>query len=480
MEEHSTPLYDALFLHNEKQPISLHVPGHKYGLVFPEKYTNFSKVLQIDATELDGLDDLHSPEGVILEAEILLAKLYNVKKSFFLVNGTTVGNLAMIYATIKEGDYVLVQRNCHKSILNGLKLVKAKPILLNPKYYQDWHVAGEITIDVIKESYSKYPDCKAIILTYPNYYGMAYDMEEIINFAHEKGIVVLVDEAHGAHFINKDWFPPSALHYGADIVVQSAHKTLPAMTMGSYLHVNSDRVSAEEIHRYLQIFQSSSPSYPIMASLDIARSYLASYSEEDYFYLKNQLQQFRQSLQQIEGINVLDYPNQIGDPLKITIQSSCQYTGYELQQLLQEAGIYTELADPYNVLFVAPLLKKGMSFPFQTIVDKLSDALKGVKTIEKQSSQSIFHIDNFSLLQFIDDDVEAITLPINETEGLISGETIIPYPPGIPLLIKGEAIEHQDIESLQLLLKKGARFHGGKFLKEEKIKVFTDNGGQNE
>lgn len=477
MDLSNTPLYEALQLHQKKRPISLHVPGHKNGYIFPKEYNQFFQILEMDVTELEGLDDLHFPEGVILEAETLLANTYNVERSFFLVNGSTVGNLAMILAAFQEGDYVIVQRNCHKSILNGLQLVKANPVLISPNYDHDWQVAGEVSIQAIEEAYHLYPMCKGIILTHPNYYGMAYNMEKIIQFAHKQGIPVLVDEAHGAHFIGSSSFPSSAIEYGADIVVQSAHKTLPAMTMGSYLHVNSKLISADKVHRYLQMLQSSSPSYPIMASLDIARHYLATYSEEDSDFLLHQVNDFRQGLREIKGIKVLEYP--LLDPLKITIQSCSQYSGYELQQLLQEEGIYTELADPYNVLFVLPLLKKGMDFPFQTIVDKLYKILKDVKTDEKKMDKNMDHHKKISLLRWLNVDERMDTMPIGEAIGKISGETIIPYPPGIPFIIKGEIMTRQDIQSLQFLLKKGAKFHGGNLLKEGKIKVISEFGGQN-
>ncbi len=276
-KQNRTPLFDALCKHSNPNPISFHVPGHKSGTIFNQQQNNYyQEILRIDATELSGLDDLHSPEGVIKEAEELLADLYQVKKSFFLVNGSTVGNLAMILSVCEKDDVILVQRNCHKSVLNALKLAKAHPVFIDPDYNQDWKTATGVSKEIVERAISLYPQAKALCLTYPNYYGMVYDLKSIIELAHVHHIPVLVDEAHGPHFILGDPFPETAIQLGADMVVHSAHKTLPAMTMGSYLHINSNRINSDKVRDYLQMLQSSSPSYVIMASLDLARNYLAS------------------------------------------------------------------------------------------------------------------------------------------------------------------------------------------------------------
>jgi len=450
------------------KPLSLHVPGHKNGLLM-KNHNFFREILHIDATELTGLDDLHAPEGVIKDAEWLLADAYQAIKSFFLVNGTTVGNLAMMLATLEEGETVFIQRNCHKSILNGLELTKAKPVLLGPEYEKEWKVAGAVTLETIEEAYERYPECRAIILTYPNYYGMTYDLKAIIEFAHRHDILVLVDEAHGAHFIGGEGFPPSAVELGADVVVQSAHKTLPAMTMGSFLHINSHDVSIKKVVHYLGMLQSSSPSYPIMASLDLARKYIGTYTNEDEIYFKKAVEHFKKEVETLEFLKVLDYPNQEGDPLKLTIQSRCGYTGYELQQFFEEKGIYSEMADPNNVLFVLPLLKKGDKFPFEDIIAKLKEL-----TIRKKESRADAHYfkkERISTLYRVQSQKEEL-VSIQDSVGFICAETIIPYPPGIPLLLRGEKITKQDVDGLLYLLESGARFQGGETLTEETMKVF--------
>lgn len=476
MNQLQTPLFDALEKFNKRKKVSYHVPGHKNGQVFLDRGNElYHSLLSIDATELTGLDDLHAPEGPIHEAEALLADLYHVKKSYFLVNGSTVGNLAMILATCTAGDTVVVQRNCHKSILHGLMLANVKPVFVTPNYEGKWGIAGGIDAEVVSNALTLYPETKAIILTYPNYYGLAGDLSKIAAIAHEKDIPLLVDEAHGAHFILGNSFPKSALTFGADIVVHSAHKTLPAMTMGSYLHVNSSLVDTKNVEFYLQMLQSSSPSYPIMGSLDLARAYLASYTEKDQQFLINKITQFKQKLAAINEIELLEPSAEFKkDPLKITIQSKRGISGFELQSLLEEKGIYTELADARNVLFVFPLLKKEADYPFDQTVELIANAVKGkngrnIDIMEYKKSNEIMalSISYAEMKQTITKQVS-----FHEAIGKISSEMVIPYPPGIPLIMAGELITEEKINSLMNLIALHCRFHGGTFIKDGKLIVY--------
>jgi arginine/lysine/ornithine decarboxylase len=474
----NTPLFKALVEHNNKNPISFHFPGHKNGQNIQSEASHFfEQILKMDVTELSGLDDLHSPEGVILEAEQLLAELFQTRKSFFLVNGSTVGNLAMIMAACRENDTVLVQRNCHKSVLNALRLAKVRPVFLEPEYDHDWKVATCVNVDTVKEAIGLYLNVKAIILTYPNYYGIVSDLEGIIKEAHLHHIPVLVDEAHGAHFNIGHPFPASAVQLGADIVVQSAHKTLPAMTMGSYLHVNGHLVDVNKVKDYLQIFQSSSPSYPIMASLDLARKYLATYTQQDLDALQKSIKHFKAELENIPGIKVLSYPNQQGDLLKVTIQTRCNLSGFELQMRLEEEAVYTELADPYNVLLVLPLLKEGQRYPFGETGRKIKKVCKNLPFQEQKSKMTLSNrkVSELAISYMEMDKIESMDVLIAEAVGFVCAETIIPYPPGIPLLLKGEEITNERVNQLQRLLETGARFQGGSLLTQGKVKVFIKN-----
>jgi arginine/lysine/ornithine decarboxylase len=476
MDQSKTPLFDQLLKHQKKNPISLHVPGHKFGEVILEKGQSFfTEILKMDATEITGLDDLHSPEGVILEAENLLSDLYRTEKSYFLINGSTVGNLAMTLAVLKEDDLVLVQRNSHKSIMNGIKMAKAQPVFLAPEYDSDHKVAGGLSLETVKMAISQCPAVKAIILTYPNYFGSTYDLKSIIDYAHGHRIPVLVDEAHGVHFIAGDYFPPSAVELGADIVVQSAHKMLPAMTMGAYLHYQSKLINKSHLQFYLQALQSSSPSYPLMASLDLARSYLGTYNQEDVEYLRQEIDIFFSKLKSLEKIRVLKQH----DPLKMIIQPTCSWSGYELQRNLEKQGVFTELADPSNVLLVLPLLKKGMKHRLYEAADKIASAANdipdGSKGAEPEAMKSKM-ISELAVSYKEMDLLDTELMNVEDSAGMVCAESIIPYPPGIPLCLPGERVSVANLETIMYLINIGAKIQGGEHLPKGKIRVFKSWG----
>ncbi|MGG5796445.1 aminotransferase class I/II-fold pyridoxal phosphate-dependent enzyme [Bacillus nitratireducens] len=459
MNQNRMPLYEALMEFKERRPLSFHVPGHKNGLNFPQEATGgFKDILSIDVTELTGLDDLHSPFECIDEAQRLLAEVYGVQKSYFLINGSTVGNLAMILSCCGEHDIVLVQRNCHKSIINALKLAGANPVFLNPWIDEVHNVPVGVHDEAIKEAIIKYPNAKALILTHPNYYGMGIDLEASIAYAHEHKIPVLVDEAHGAHFCIGDSFPKSALAYGADIVVHSAHKTLPAMTMGSYLHINSRLVSKEKVSSYLSMLQSSSPSYPIMASLDIARFAIAVIKEKGHDDIVEFFRRFKEELRSIPQIAILQYPLQ--DELKVTVQTRCQLSGYELQAVFEKVGIYTEMADPYNVLFILPLqVNEG----YMKAIEIIRVALQQYKVKDKTASIRYTYKGEISPLPYTYKQLEGYEtklVSIEEAVGMIAAEMVIPYPPGIPLIMYGERITQEHTKQITHLENTGARFQG--------------------
>ncbi|MGE7763523.1 aminotransferase class I/II-fold pyridoxal phosphate-dependent enzyme [Peribacillus sp. NPDC097895] len=478
MNQSQTPLFDAMSDFYKKKPISLHVPGHKNGQVFSKKgQLLYNPLLGLDATEISGLDDLHAPEGAILKSEQLLADLYGVQRSHFLVNGSTVGNIAMILAVCREGDKVLVQRNCHKSILHGLMLANVQPIFLRPDFYEKWDIAGSVGSKLMEEALGAHPDVKAIIVTYPNYYGLGEDLTEIVRLAHQRGIPVLVDEAHGAHFQLGSPFPKSAISAGADAVVHSAHKTLPAMTMGSYLHLNSSLVAADEVSFYLQMLQSSSPSYPIMGSLDLARAYLASFTSEDKNSLIKKILDFRGELATLQSIRVLEAPpGTSADPLKVVMQSTKGLSGFELQQLCEAEGIFTELADPNNVLMILPLLKMGTDFPFPEIVQNIKNATKD-RTGSWKANQVVILLDErrmtgLEMPYSVMKQKKSKPAELRSAIGKVSAEMVIPYPPGIPLIMSGEMITAEHITNLRRLLDMGSKFHGGSSLSNGELIVY--------
>ncbi|WP_261134702.1 aminotransferase class I/II-fold pyridoxal phosphate-dependent enzyme [Bacillus sp. Marseille-Q3570] len=455
-----TPLIDKLREHYDKAEFSFHVPGHKFGKLMPSKDWAHN-LLTLDATELTGLDDLHDATDVIKEAQALTASFYGADKSYFLINGTTVGNLAMILTTCKPDAKVLVQRNCHKSIMNGIQLAGARPVMLSPEMDRETGIATGITLDQVKEAFLHDQHIDAVILTNPNYYGMTKDLRDIISFIHKRNVPVLIDEAHGAHFSIGTPFPPSSLSMGADIVVQSAHKTLPAMTMASFLHVKTERIDVELLEENLQILQSSSPSYVLMASLDYARSYIESLEEQDIKHILERIEIVKQRLNRIPQIKVIQHTNESDwfDPLKLIIQSKTSLSGFEMQAIFEEEGIYSELADPYNVLFIFPLAPLER---IEELASLIAHTLSSYETVERE----IVTFDRFpsiTELALTDKELKASKTkkcPLEEAVDEISAETIVPYPPGIPIIMKGEKITESHVKYCHFLLQKGARFQG--------------------
>jgi arginine/lysine/ornithine decarboxylase len=457
------PLYEALINHSRTNKWSFHVPGHKNGHIFEERArAHFQSVLPLDVTELSGLDDLHHPEGMILKAQQLLANYYRVKQSFFLVNGSTCGNHAMILSSFNDDDIVFVQRNCHKSVLNGLELAGVTPVFLHTEMDEDGGYPLGVDLQTVKQAVNYHPNVKGIILTNPTYYGLQQDIQDIADLIHSLDGVVLVDEAHGAHFGLKD-MPISSIHKGADMVVQSAHKTLPALTMGAYLHVNSERVDIHRLKHALQLVQSSSPSYLIMASLDLSRLYLENLNNDEINRILSQSEDMRKYIDSLPHLKVMKASDRYEiDPLKITVQSDRELSGYELQELFEKEGLFTELADDRNVLFVLPLGPLNDSTDLQRVLKKVADQLPRYNKRErtKQSLTDVLQVSRLSLSYREMRGLQSKSLSMMDSEGQIAAEAVIPYPPGIPLVAKGEKITSKHIGEYFTLKKKGARFQG--------------------
>lgn len=389
-DQGDAPLYAELLRYAARKEASFHVPGHKDGHFFRHKESGmpegFAEILEIDVTEIEGTDDLHDPEGVIMEAEEKAAAFFGAEKSFFLVGGSTVGNLSLILTVCREpGDILIVQRNVHKSVLNGLMLAGAHAVFVAPEHDPDSGLAvlpGERTLE---EALERYPRAQGVLLTRPNYYGMGRSIRETAEICHKRGVPLLVDEAHGAHYGLHLQLPASALTEGADGVVQSTHKMLAAMTMGAMLHVQGDLIDRDLLRSRLAMVQSSSPSYPIMASLDLARSETQRRGPEAFAgalaaaaFIRRELERLprfgyvRPELPDGSRANEAVLPRRVRsgraapaaqgretafgggaarayaeqDPLKIAVYDRRRVlSGYALQQRLAAAGCIAEMSD---------------------------------------------------------------------------------------------------------------------------------------
>ncbi|GGD99320.1 aminotransferase class I/II-fold pyridoxal phosphate-dependent enzyme [Paenibacillus nasutitermitis] len=478
------PLYKALINLYDSNPGSYHVPGHKYGQSLdmlkeldPDAFHIFKTIMALDVTELSVTDDLHSPAAVIAEAQNLAAMTFGAEQTFFLIGGSTAGNLAMILASCNPGDTIIVQRNIHKSVLNGLMLAQAKVVFLSPQTdpVSGLHIIPELSD--VAEALTRYPETKAVFLSNPSYYGRSVDLHLYAELVHEHNCLLLVDEAHGAHYGQHPSFPVSALQAGADAVVQSTHKTLSALTMGAMLHVQGSSIDRDAVTSALTMIQSSSPSYPIMASLDIARAMIDVFGPSLFEKGIQSAQAFRQWVKQSsawleEPANTL---NAQCDPLRVIVKDRTgRYTGYDLQQRLEKEGCWAEMADSSHVVLLFGMSNSKADY------DKLIAAFMKIEEEEQPYNDYYFAVqspDVVNMRKFLSYSACPISEPVlfsnrrmrrdqvemiaaTEAAGRIAAEAVIPYPPGIPILYPGELIRPDVLLFLKELARTGAKCQG--------------------
>ncbi|MEK3874504.1 MULTISPECIES: aminotransferase class I/II-fold pyridoxal phosphate-dependent enzyme [unclassified Paenibacillus] len=363
------PLYEALMQYMKKNDVSFHVPGHKNGQALrgemPPEQDLLSRVMEIDATEITGTDDLHHPEGAIREAQQLAAAQFGAEETFFLVGGSTAGNLALILSVCTApGDVLLVQRNVHKSVIHGLMLAGAHAVFLAPRLDAPSGLATIPPAETVREALRRYPGAKGLLVTHPSYYGMGASLRPLAELCRAHSVPLLVDEAHGAHYGQHPALPESALAQGADGVVQSTHKMLTALTMGAMLHVQGGLIDRALLRQRLAMLQSSSPSYPIMASLDVSRSLLAAQGPALFAGGLAAAAAARSGLDKLPRFGFVKPPGASGgaaaytiqDPFKLVIYDTTnRWSGYELQQRLEAEGCVPEMSDErYVVLAFGP------------------------------------------------------------------------------------------------------------------------------
>jgi arginine decarboxylase len=481
------PLYEHLRNRWDHDHASFHVPGHKYGRQLPkEPFEWFRTIMRLDVTELADTDDLHHPEGIIREAQQLAARCYGADESYLLVGGSTSGNLAMILAVCARDDIVIVQRNIHKSIGNGLRLAGARPVFVRPQFDPCTGTPTIPSLADLEAVLAAYPQARAVILSTPNYYGVSVELAPYAALAHQYGMPLLIDEAHGAHYGFHPRFPRSAIRSGADAVVQSTHKTLTALTMGAMLHVQGDRIDRQAVKEALSVVQSSSPSYPIMASLDIARAMVESEGPRLFEGCLEAVDRFRTVfrdrgtsplalVEHEEGSSVTGDPTPSYDPLRVLLYDRTgTWSGFELLDKLAERNCAPEMADERFVVLlfgigtteedVARLLA-AVSEISQELLCRLEEGSAEEKhafPMPSDRTEELFEpfSSPFNLQRANWDDEQSERIPIEEAANRISAEMVVPYPPGIPLLYPGEPVLEAMIRKIRQLADKGVRYQG--------------------
>lgn len=436
-------LYKKLEQYKKEDVYPFHMPGHKRNPLFASgEGSGFS----MDITEIDGFDNLHHPEGLIKEAQERAALLYQVKETFFCVGGSTAALLSAVSASCKRGGKLLMARNCHKAVYHAAYLWELQTSYLYPEVEKEYGLNGGITPEAVQRALREEPDIEAVLLTSPTYDGVVSDIKAIAEIAHDAGCILIVDEAHGAHLKFHSYFPGSAAAAGADLIIQSLHKTMPAMTQTALLHRNSDRVSHEKLQRFMGIYQTSSPSYVLMASMDacICRMFIRGTAEFGA-YVKR-LQYTREELKNLSHIRLVgsEVAGRAGifayDLSKMVFSvKNCSISGKELAGCLREKyHLEMEMEAMDYALALTSVCDTDEGFGRLIKAIKEIDAeLEEEKTPRRQNvGKPLEKV--LTIAEGIDRARNRCALSLSP--GRISGEFVYLYPPGIPILVPGERI----------------------------------------
>ncbi len=457
--QNQTPLFTKLKQYTSAKPLQFHVPGHKKGKGMDEEFRQFlgPNALSIDLTNIEPLDDLHQPQGIIDEAQKLAAEAFGAERTFFSVQGTSGAIMAMILATCNPGDKIIVPRTVHKSVLSAIVLADCNPIFLHPELDPKLGIAHGITPQQVTVALDKHPDAKAVFVINPTYFGFTSNLQEIVEIAHAKGIPVLVDEAHGVHTHFHDQLPISAMDAGADIAATSVHKLGGSLTQSSVLNLQGDLVDAWHVQAILSMLTTTSTSYILLASLDTARRYLAINGEIE---LTRTLQLARLARKQINNISGLTCVGKEWlttearydlDETKLLIHvGDISINGHEASDWLRETHrIEVEMSDLYNILCLVTLGDDESSIA--SLIDALQDMATRFATKQEAKDRFISLPDVPELVlsprTAFYSETEAI--PFSQAAGQIMAEFIFMYPPGIPILLPGERITEENIAYIE-------------------------------
>lgn len=467
--QNKAPLFETLYSHAKRHVTSFHTPGHKNGNSIDARLRSYTgkNVYHFDVTVFPEVDSLHDPTGPIKKAQELAAQAWGVQHTFFLVNGSSSGNMAMFLATCNPGDSVIVTRSAHKSIMGGIILAGVWPIWIQPKVDQNLDIIFDATVEQVEEALNQFPEAKAVFITSPQYNGVTTDLFKIAELCHQRGKVLLVDEAHGSHLkFHKD-LPVSAVEVGADLCVQSTHKTLSALSQGSMLHFNSSILDVTRVRKVVSLLQTTSPNYLTLATLDLARRQAVQYGEEmldktikaaDYGRSQiNRLRNFycftRQEIQH-QGFDL--------DPMKLTINvTRTGFSGYQIEDILSnEYNIQVDCADIFNMIAIMGI---GST---KNDVQQLVDALREIDVKYRGHQKNwILQIPSLATeMVMMPRDVflaaKIKRVPLNKAAGHIAAQSLTPYPPGIPVIIPGERITKEICDYLIDMSAKDIRISG--------------------
>lgn len=457
-------IYDKLKDYSDSDYYGFHMPGHKRNLDMLKSTVPY----KIDITEIEGFDDLHHAEGILKEAQIRAARIYHADETHFLINGSTVGILSAIAGVTKKGDTILVARNCHKSVYHAIYMNELNPVYLYPEFNHCAQLNTEVSVDDVREALDKYPSIRAVVIVSPTYDGVVSDVEAIAEAVHEKGIPLIVDEAHGAHFGFHPYFPQNANTRGADIVIHSLHKTLPALTQTALLHINGSLASRKGVREYLRMLQSSSPSYVLMSSIDSCIDMLENRRKELFDPYVKMLEKMRGRLRQLKRLELVETENFDRSKIVISVRHADMSSKRLYRILLNEYHLQMEMVAGTYILAMTSIgdTEDGM--------ERLARALKEIdaQADERMRSGNCLEetpriigaslprpevVYNSSVMENMLDEaaISAVPgskvrrLPWRDSVGYISTEYAYLYPPGSPLIVPGERVSQEAVDMLQ-------------------------------
>ncbi len=461
---------DFLLNHAKEQPVSFHMPGHKGSKLYRDNgYGHLlDNIMDLDVTEIPGADNLFQTEGIIRATMDRYKSLYDAKESYLLINGSSAGIIASMMTIAKAGEKLIMARNCHKSAFNALNLGNIKPVYAYPEIIEEYGISGEITVEEITRCMDENPDAKGVILPSPNYYGICSDIEKIAREVHARGKLLMVDQAHGAHLkmFNKlcnrkenvtRELPKSAEEQGADLVINSIHKTLGAFTQSALLNLCTDKIDKTILEDKLQAIQSTSPSYILMTGLDVNADLLEKQGSKLLDKWLENLQYFYEEASKIKGLKVLMPANM--DYTKMNLDmGQLGIDGLTLEEMLMKKGVFSELVTGNILMCMSGIGNSREDY------DRLLAGLKEISEEHELKDGSPKEGIDASIigkvLEMREIPTEKMWVDMDKAEGRVCASSIIPYPPGIPMICPGEVIDKEVIHYIKSLRTKGEKVMG--------------------
>lgn len=477
MNQNNAPLEEAMIAHRLNRVVPFDVPGHKGGRGNKE-LTDFLGIncLKADVNSMKPLDNLCHPVSVIKEAQELAAEAFHAEHAFFMVTGTTGAVQAMIMTTCKAGEKIIMPRNVHRSAINALVVNGAVPIYVNPGVNKRLGIPLGMGVEDVKKAILENPDAKAVLVNNPTYYGICSNLREIVKLAHEHGMKVLVDEAHGTHFYFGENMPVSAMNAGADMAAVSMHKTGGSLTQSSLLLCGKD-INADYVRQIINLTQTTSGSYLLMASLDIARKNLSMNGKELFAKTVKFAEYAREEINKLGGYYAFGDELCDGDAFfafdktKLSVHTrDIGLAGIEVYDILRdEYGIQIEFGDLGNILAIISAGDRALE------IERLISSLSEIKRLYSKDKAGLFDH------EYINPDVtmppqkafygDKKLVPLEESTGKVCGEFVMCYPPGIPILAPGERITDEIIEYIKYAKKKGCSLTGTQDITIENINI---------